>query len=178
MRTPLAPFLVAELPDAATAGSALRFVYAATFLAQVALAVAVGALLVWIGPSSGRPHDLMSAVLVAMAAVHLPIGLLLAWAVSRRPGKGSALVGALTAAVVLSVPAWFAVLLAITGQRFPYVAAAWALVALGYAGGMVLTPSWVRRATLPADPPAAAPTAGDVPPAGATDRAKAGPHAG
>jgi hypothetical protein len=152
MRTPLAPYLAAEVPDAATAGSGLRFVYAALFLAQVALAVVVGGALVALAPSAARPHDLTSSVLLTMAALHLPLGLLLAWAVSRRPGKGSALVGALTAAVVLSVPAWFAVLLAITGQRGGFVAAGWSLVALGYAGGLALTPGWVRGAMRPAEP--------------------------
>jgi len=152
MRTPLAPYLAAEVPDATTAGSGLRFVYAALFVAQVALALLVGIALVALAPSGARPHDLTSAVLLSMAALHLPLGLLLAWAVSRRPGKGSALVGALTAAVVLSVPAWFAVLLAITGQRSAFVAAGWGLVAVGYAGGLALTPRWIRGATRPAEP--------------------------
>jgi hypothetical protein len=102
-----------------------------------------------LAPRTAQPHDLMAGVLVAMAAAHLPLGLVLAWAVSRPPGKGSALVGALTAAVVLSVPAWFAVLLSITAQRTPYVLVTWSLLAAGYLGGMLLAPRWVRAATTP-----------------------------
>lgn len=149
MRTPLSSLLAAEVPDPATAGAGIRFVYAITFLAQVALAVTVGVGLSWLGPRTARPNDLVAAILVLMAAAHLPLGLVLAWAVSRRPGKGSALVGALTAAVVLSVPAWFAVLLSITSQRTPYVWVAWSLLAAGYAAGMALSPRWVRGATTP-----------------------------
>lgn len=153
MRTPLSELLAAAVPDAATAASGIRFVYGVTFLAQVVLAVIVGATLVWLGPRTARPHDLMAGILPVMAAAHLPLGLVLAWAVGRAPGKGSALVGALTAAVVLSVPAWFAVLLAITAQRTPYVVGAWSLLAAGYAAGMALSPGWVRGATTP--PPVA-----------------------
>jgi hypothetical protein len=153
MRTPLSALLAAEAPDAATAGSGIRFVYAVTFLVQVALAVTVGATLAWLGPRTARPHDLMAGIFLVMAASHLPLGLVVARAVSRAPGKGSALVGALTAAVVLSVPAWFAVLLAITAQRTPYVVGAWSLLAAGFAAGMALSPGWVRGATTP--PPVA-----------------------
>jgi hypothetical protein len=149
MRTPLSDLLAADPPDPATAGAGIRFVYGITFLVQVALAVAVGAALSSLGPSAARPHDLMAGVLVVMAAAHLPLGLVLARAVSRPPGKGAALVGALTAAVVLSVPAWFAVLLSITAQRTPYVGVAWSLLAAGYLGGMALSPRWVRGATTP-----------------------------
>jgi hypothetical protein len=152
MRTPLSALLATELPDPATAGAGIRFVYATLFLAQVALAVTVGAAVGSIAPRAAQPHDLVAGVLVVMAAAHLPFGLVLAWAVSRPPGKGSALAGALTAAVVLSVPAWFAVLLSITAQRTPYVWIAWSLLAAGYLGGMGLSPRWVRGATTP--PPA------------------------
>jgi hypothetical protein len=154
MRSPIAPFLTADLPTSAAAGTGLRFVYASTFSLQVVLALAVGAVLLWLAPGASRPHDLMAGVLLTMAAVHLPLGLLLAWAASRSPGKGPALVGAVTAAVVLAVPAWFAVLLTISAQRAPYVVAAWAVLALGYAVGFMLAPRWVQAAITPVPPTA------------------------
>lgn len=152
MRSPLAPFLAAEPPTPMVAGAGLRFVYASTFSLQVVLALAVGALLVWVAPRAARPHDLMAGVLLAMAVLHLPLGLVVAWAAGRAPGKGPALVGALTAAVVLAVPAWFAVLLTISAQRAPYVVAAWAVLALGYAAGLLLSPRWIQGAITPVDP--------------------------
>jgi hypothetical protein len=157
MRTPMTAFLADDVPTPAVAGSALRFVYAATFLAQVVLAVVVGALLVGWGPRTERPHDMTAGVLLAMAVLHVPVGLVLAWAVSRAPGKGPALMGSITAAVVLAVPAWFAVLLAISAQRAPFVWAAWAVLALGYAGGMALSARWVRAALTPVEPEPATP---------------------
>jgi hypothetical protein len=152
MRSPIGPFLAAATPTSVVAGTGLRFVYASTFALQVVLALAVGAVLVSLAPNTSRPHDLLAGVLLAMAALHLPLGLLLAWAVSRSPGKGPALVGAVTAAVVLAVPAWFAVLLTISAQRTPYVAAAWAVLAVGSAVGFMLAPRWVQGALTPVPP--------------------------
>jgi hypothetical protein len=160
MRSPIAPFLAADPPSSVVAGTGLRFAYASTFSFQVVLALAVGAVLVWLAPNTSRPHDLMAGVLLAMAVAHLPLGLLVAWAVSRSPGKGPALVGAVTAAVVLAVPAWFAVLMTISAQRAPYVVAAWAVLALGYALGFVLAPRWVQGAITPVPPTA---TDGGIP---------------
>jgi hypothetical protein len=152
MRSPIAPFLAADVPTSAVAGTGLRFAYASAFSLQVVLALAVGALAVWLAPRTASPHDLMAGVLLAMAVLHLPLGLLLSWAVGRSPGKGPALVAALTAAVVLSVPAWFAVLLTVSAQRAPYVVTTWAVLALGYAAGLLLSPRWIQGAITPVEP--------------------------
>jgi hypothetical protein len=153
MRSPLTPFLAAALPAPAVAAAALRFVYAAVFLAQVALAAIVGVLLFAALPSPPRPNDWVAGVLIAFAALHLPLGGGLAWAASRSPGKGAALAGAITAAVLLSVPAWFLALATLSAQRPPFLLAGMALVAVGYGLGFAFLPRFVRAATTPVDPP-------------------------
>jgi len=151
MRTPLTPFLGADVPDPAAASAALRLVYAVVFLAQVALAAAVGAALFAALPTPPRPNDWVAGVLIGFAALHLPLGAGLAWAASRSPGKGVALAGAITAAVLLSVPAWFLALAALSGQRTPFLLAGLALVAVGYGLGFALLPRFVRAATTPVE---------------------------
>ena len=153
MRSPLTPFLAADLPAPAVAAAALRFVYAAVFLAQVALAAVVGILLFAALPTPPRPNDWVAGVLVGFAALHLPLGGGLAWAASRSPGKGAALAGAITAAVLLSVPAWFLALATLSAQRTPFLLAGLALVAVGYGLGFAFLRRFVRAATTPVDPP-------------------------
>ena len=151
MRSPLTPFLAADVPTPAVAASALRLVYAAVFLAQVGLAVVVGAVMVAALPTPPRPNDWVAGVLIAFAALHLPLGGGLAWAASRSPGKGAALAGAITAAVLLSVPAWFLALAALSAQRSPFLLAGLALVAVGYGVGFAFLPRFVRSATTPVE---------------------------
>lgn len=153
MRSPLTPFLAADVPTPAVAASALRFVYAAVFLAQVVLAAMVGAALFAALPSPPRPNDWVAGVLIGFAAFHLPLGGGLAWASSRSPGKGAALAGAITAAVLLSVPAWFLALAVLSAQRTPFLLAGLALVTVGYALGFAFTPRLVRAATTPVEAP-------------------------
>ena len=152
MRSPLTPFLAADVPDAATAAAALRFVYAVVFLAQVTLAAVVGAALFAALPSPSRANDWVAGVLVGFAAMHLPLGAGLAWAASRSPGKGAALAGAITAAVLLSAPAWFLALAMLSAQRAPFLLAGVALVAVGYGLGFAFLPRFVRAATTPVEP--------------------------
>lgn len=175
MRSPLTPFLAADAPTPAVAASALRFVYAAVFLAQVVLAAVVGAALFAALPSPPRPNDWVAAVLVGFAAVHLPLGGGLAWAASRSPGKGAALAGAITAAVLLSVPAWFLALAVLSAQRPPFLLGGLALVAIGYGVGFAFTPRFVRAAITPVEPPASeAPEVG-APEVGAPEGTEAAP---
>ena len=150
-RTPLAPFLAAEVPTPGVAAAALRFVYAAVFLAQVALAAVVGSVLFAALTAPPRPNDWVAGVLVGFAALHLPLGGGLAWAASRAPGKGAALAGAITAAVLLSVPAWFLALATLSGQRTPFLLAGLALVVVGYGLGFAFLRRFVRAATAPVE---------------------------
>lgn len=153
MRTPLTPFFAADVPAPAVASAALRFAYASVFLAQVLLAAVVGALLAWALPSAPRPNDGIAAVLLAFAFFHLPLGAALAWSASRASGKGAALAGTITAAVLLSVPAWFLALQLVSAQRPPFLAAGLALIAIGYGLGFAFVPRWVRAATTPPEEP-------------------------
>ncbi len=149
MRSPLTPFLAAGVPTPAVAFAALRVVYAVVFLAQVVLAATVSAVLFATLQSPPRPNDWVAGVLVGFAALHLPLGGGLAWAASRSPGKGAALAGAITAAALLSVPAWFLALAALSAQRTPFLLAGLALVAVGYGLGFGLLRRFVRAATTP-----------------------------
>ena len=153
MRSPRTPFLAADVPTPAVASAALRLVYAVVFLAQVVLAGAVGVALFAALPSPPRPNDWVAGVLIGFAALHLPLGGGLAWASSGSPGKGAALAGAITAAVLLSVPAWFLALATLSAQRPPFLLAGLALVAVGYGIGFAFLPRFVRAATTPVDPP-------------------------
>lgn len=166
MRSPLTPYLAADVPSRPVAGSAVRFVYASVFLAQTLLALLIGTVLGAALPTSPRPNDGIAVVLLAFGVVHLPLGVALAWAASRAPGKGTALGGALVAAVVLSVPAWFLALAVLSAQRAPFLFAGAGVLAVGYALGFALVPRFVRAACTPvprdeeegeeaADPPTA-----------------------
>lgn len=168
MRSPLTPFLAAEVPTPAVAGSALRLAYATVFLGQVALAALVAVVLFAALPTPPRPNDWVAGVLVAFAALHLPLGGGLAWAASRSAGKGAALAGAITAAVLLSVPAWFVALAALSAQRTPFLLAGMALVAVGYGIGFAFVPRFVRAATTPVEPPEGTEAAPDEEPVDGT----------
>ncbi len=153
MRTPLTAFFAADVPTPAVAANGVRFAYAVVFVAQVVVAGAAAALLAWALPSSSRPNDLVAGVLVAFAAVHLPLGAALAWSASSSAGKGTAMAGAITAAVLLSVPAWFVALLVVSAQRPVFLLAGGALLAVGYGLGFAFTPRFVRAAITPPTPP-------------------------
>lgn len=149
MRSPLTPFFAADVPSGPVAGSALRFVYASVFVAQTLLALVIGTALAAALPTPPRPNDGIAAVLLIFGFVHLPLGVALAWAASRAPGKGTALGGAIVAAVVLSVPAWFLALAVLSAQRSPYLFAGAGVLAVGYALGFALVPRFVRAACTP-----------------------------
>ncbi|MDF1522327.1 MAG: hypothetical protein P1P87_05840 [Trueperaceae bacterium] len=149
MRTPLTPFFAAEVPSGPVAGAALRFAYGSVFLAQTLLALVIGTALAAALPTSPRPNDAIAAVLLAFGVVHLPLGVVLAWAASRAPGKGTALGGAIAAAVALSVPAWFLALAVLSAQRSPFLFAGAGVLAVGYALGFALVPRFVRAACAP-----------------------------
>lgn len=175
MRTPLTAYLAADVPSPPVAAHALRLAYAVVFVGQVGVASVAAGLLAWALPAPPRPNDLVAGVLVAFAAAHLPLGAALAWSASGSPGKGAALAGAITAAVLLSVPGWFVALLVVSAQRPLFVLAGGALLAVGYGLGFALTPRFVRAATTPPPPPAdddAGHGAGTRPPGGMLSRVR------
>lgn len=152
MRSPWRRFLAAPVPTAADAGAALRAMYALAFLAQTSLAALVALILGWAVDATPRANDVVAAVLLVFGALHLPLGAFLAWSASRAPGKGAAMASAITASVLLSVPAWFLALAVISGQRAPYLVAGLAVLSAGYALGFAFVPRFVRAATTPEDP--------------------------
>jgi len=153
LRGPLGALLAAATPDLATALRAVRWTYAIVFLAQTLLALAVSLGLAALLGTRVRPSDVLAGVLLAMSLVHVPVGVALGYALAGRPGRGAAVASATAAAVALSVTAWFAALMAVSGQRPSFVAAALTVVALAYLTGFALTPR-CARATLHPEPAA------------------------
>jgi len=143
-------------PDAGEAAALLRLVYLAVFGGQVLLALLVGLLIAALVPSRGAPNDIVAVVLLAMALFHLPLGWLLGRATVHAGGRQSALSGIIAAAVLFSIPAWFGVLLLVSGQGPVYLVAMAAVLSIGYVLGFLLTGAAARVAaadTTPGDDP-------------------------
>jgi hypothetical protein len=136
---PLRVFLAGSSTTASAASAALRLVYLGVFAAQVVVAAAFGLLIMAFLPARPSPHDFVAIVLVAMAAFHVPLAYLLATAASRAGGREAALSATILAGVLASVPAWFAALLLISGQRPLFLLLAMTALALGYALGFLAT---------------------------------------
>ncbi len=149
LRGPLGALLGSDAPTLPIALRAVRLTYAVVFMAQtlLALLVSVGLMLLVGGPP--RPSDVLAGVLLAMSLLHVVIGLALGYALAGRPGRGAAVASATAAAVALSVTAWFAALMAASGQRPLWVAAAFVVVSLAYLAGFALTPRCARAALRP-----------------------------
>ena len=135
----LRSFAAGPPPDAFEAAALLRLVYLGVFGGQVLLALLVGTLLAVLVPSRGAANDIVAAVLLAMAFFHLPLGWVLGRAAVRAGGRQGALSGIIAAAVLFSIPAWFGVLLLVSGQRPVSLMAIAAVVSIGYSLGFVLT---------------------------------------
>jgi len=153
LRGPLGALLAAAPPDLGTALRAVRWTYAIVFLAQTLLALVVSLGLTALLGTRGRPNDVLAGVLLAMSLLHVPVGLALGYALAGRPGRGAAVASATAAAVALSVTAWFASLMAVSGQRPSFLVAAFAVVALAYLAGFALTPRCARAALRPESSP-------------------------
>jgi hypothetical protein len=157
-RGPLRAFLADDTPTLANATSALRLVYLGIFAAQLALAGATAGLL---GALVGRrppPSDSFAVVLLLAAAAHVPLAWVLARAAARAGGKGAALSSAVLAGVLSSVPAWFALLMLLSGQRPSYLLLVGALLCVAYGVGFVAT----GRAAVAATRPTPGPGEGDA----------------
>lgn len=150
---PLGALLGASAPALPLALRAVRLTYAVVFMAQTLLALFVSVALTLLVDAGPRPSGVLAGVLLVMSLVHVAVGLALGYALAGRPGRGAAVASAAAAAVALSVTAWFAALMAASGQRPLWVAAAFAVVSLAYLAGFTLTPRCARAALQP-DPPA------------------------
>lgn len=161
----LRAFFAGGLPDRATAGSAIGLIYVAAFFGHLLLAALLAALLAWWLPGrQQQPNDLMATVLVAFAALQLPVGAAMAWVASGQPGKGPAVAGATVAAVMLSSPAWFIALMVVSNQRLVFLLVGAAVLMVAYGMGFAFMPRFVRAAITPPpeEEPATDPPAGPV----------------
>lgn len=143
----LAAGRVVEVREAA---AVLRSVYFAVFAAQSLLALLLGTALARLVPGTGAAgagSSVLGAVLLTAAILHLPVGWLLGRAAIRAGGRRSALSGTVSAAVLLSVPAWFAVLLLASGQRPLYLLGIVAVLAIAAGLGLPITRVAARCAT-------------------------------
>jgi len=147
-------FAAGPTPDEFEAAGLLRLVYLSIFGLQLVLALGVGALLAAFVGARGAPNDIVAVVLLVMAVLHLPLGWAMGRAAVRAGGRQAALSGIIAAAVLLSIPAWFGVLLLISGQRPLYLMGIAAVISVGYSLGFLLTGVAAKvAATPPAEPP-------------------------
>lgn len=150
----LRAFGAGPVPDEFEAAGLLRLVYLAVFALQLVLAFLVGAVTSWLVPVPGGGNDLVAGILAVMAALHLPLGWYLGRAAIRAGGRQAALAGVIAAGVLLSIPAWFGVLLLVSGQRPLYLMLIAALVSVGYSVGFFLTGVAAKVAATPEPTPA------------------------
>jgi hypothetical protein len=154
-RTVVARFLEADPPTLAVATSALRLVFLGLFGAQVVIALAIGFALASLVPTRSAANDVFAVVLLVMAALHLPLAWVLAHAAKRSGGKQAALSSTVLSGVLSSVPAWFATLMLISGQRPIYLLLIMVLLSVAYALGFV---SAGQAAVVATRPPTASPS--------------------
>lgn len=149
----LRTYLLAPTLERSHAALVLRGVFATMFVAQLVIALLLAGLLRLIDPIVTRPSPLLGWVLVALAALELPLGTALAGVAGRGNDRRRALSAALLGAVVLSTPAWFAALALATGQRGLPIWVLWGMLALYYAVGVAFVGRFASRAAQ-APPPA------------------------
>lgn len=161
MRFPaLEHYLRASPLDTRRAAAVLRAIYAAMFLGQMVIAMGLALVVRLVSHLHTRPSPLLGWVLVALACLELPLGLLLGGLAGRGRDRRRALSAALLGAVVLSTPAWFAALALATGQGGTPVIVLWGLLALYYAVGVTAVGRLAGRAAQgPASPPSSGPSA-------------------
>lgn len=135
----LRSFASGPAPDVLEAAGLLRFVYLVVFGAQLLLALVVGASIAALVPGRSAANDIVAVVLLVMALFHLPLGWVLGRTAIRAGGRQGALSGIIAAAVLFSIPAWFGVLLLVSGQRPVYLLATAVIVSVAYALGFLLT---------------------------------------
>lgn len=171
----LRSFASGPAPTVTEAAGILRLVYVLVFAAQALLALVVGTLLAVFVPARGAANDVVAIVLLVMALFHLPLGWVLGGAAVRAGGRQGALSGIIATAVMLSIPAWFGVLMLVSGQRPPYLTGIVVIVAVGYALGFLLSGTAASVAATD-DPPVDGPDADAPTPDGAGSPRSPGPH--
>ena len=145
----LRAFATGPAPEHGDAAALLRLVYLVVFGLQLLLALTLAALLAQLVPVRGAPNDVVAIVLLVMGAFHLPLGWVLARSTLRAGGRQAALSGTIAAAVLFSIPAWFAALLLVSNQRTPYLAGIGAVIVVGYSLGFALASIAARVAAAP-----------------------------
>lgn len=112
----LQAFIRAKKPSYVQAVISLRLVFVAMVLAQTLLALLVAVGLRFIqAPNNSSASPLMGVILLLMALMQLPIGVVLAERFGQQRGKQGALAATLLLAVVWSSVMWFAAFAWLTG---------------------------------------------------------------
>lgn len=137
MFKPLHHFLTNPEPTLSQAVSFLRTTFVLIFMAQSAVAALLMAVLQLI-VGGGSTSNLLSQILLVFSLLQIPVGVLLAYGVSRAGGKGAALSGVIMAGVVLATPVWFLAFAFLVGSAPLYLAILLAIVVNAYAAGFLL----------------------------------------
>lgn len=128
----------------------MRLSFVMMFMAQVAVAFLVVAVLLLLGGAAeGRP-SILGPVLALLALLQCFLGVILPDSLSRSGSKGSALTATLLAAVLLATPAWFFMLALVTGQAALPLMLLLACLLFGYTLGFWLCGRLGRRAAVTA----------------------------
>ena len=126
-------------PDPRQAAIVLRRLYLTVFAAQLLVALLVGAALMALASGARAASDPFALVLLVLALGQLPLGWTLGCSAIRAGGRQAALSGTFSAAVLLSIPVWFGVLLLVSGQHFGYLLGIAAVVVIASALGLPIT---------------------------------------
>lgn len=137
MLKPLQSFLTNPHPTLPQAVSFLRMAFVLIFMAQCFVAILLMVLLRLIA-GSGSTSPLLSQILIVFSLLQIPVGILLAYGVSRVGGKGAALSGVIMAGVMLAVPVWFLAFGFLVGMAPLYLLVLLAIVINAYGAGFIL----------------------------------------
>lgn len=138
-------FLVANRPDRRLATTALRTVFASMFAGQLAVAAALGVVVLLLNGQPAGRSSVLGPVLAVIALLQCGLGVFLPELLARGGGKGRVLSATLLAAVLLASPGWFLMLALITGQAALPLMILLSLLASAYALGFLLTGRFARR---------------------------------
>lgn len=131
-------FLLEPTPARVQAAAPLRLLFALAFFGQFGVVALAWPLLALFATPAPASSPLTAQVLLGVALLELPLGLLVAEMVARPGGKEGAMAGAIALGVVLATPAWFALFVWLSGGARLYLAAFWGVLALYYLLGWVL----------------------------------------
>ncbi len=132
-------FLKNPKPSREEALGVLRAAFLGMFLAQVAVAAALGGVLSAFAPEAKRPTPLLLPTLISLAVLLLPLALGMARFALGPGGKRSALYATILSGVLLSSPAWFAAFALTAGEPPTTLLILLAILTSYYAIGLLLT---------------------------------------